>query len=489
MRIVFYILCFILFLYSDDRCIGCHNIEEFDKKNHNFSCVDCHILPKDRDIQNFSGISHKKVISNPASFKYVDIFCGRCHSDYIDKFKKSSHYTHQNEINITRKIFKADGNYTIHNLPLPKKNITNPKDIVDDILRRKCLKCHIENKGSGELGMYRGKGCMSCHSFYNELGVYNGKDTTIKNKKIFSNTHKLYAKPPMSSCMSCHNKEFVGGEYSGLFPHDYDKAYRSPLSKDGYYPKRLYGIDHHHLNSDIHYQKGMVCADCHKSNSKTLSCTDCHQNISKKHHKDYHQNLSCSSCHSSWAGSHYELNLLRDDTKNYKQWKRLQVQEDAWIEQFLYQVLKQKKDLSPKMPDYLTNEIKDGIWYSGWRFRRWENILLGNDKDGKIKHLRPIFQYRVSYKDKNGNMVFDDINKIGDDKIEAFKTFTPHTIQKHSKSCEMCHENDMVLDKNYIYKDILKGKVIDGSHLSDKQIKKLTSDRYKKTRASMIDDR
>jgi len=396
--------------------------------------------------------------------------CLKCHPKKMDQCKQSNHFTLKNSINITRQTWGIkDSNTTLQTLPQSKNSITKPADLVDDFLRRKCLKCHLNSKTINKTNNL----CLSCHNNHkNKLDSYK-------------------AKPTQDKCLKCHNNEFIGTDYKGLFPHDFDKAYRSPITKDGYYPNRPYGIDFHHLSSDIHYQKGMSCIDCHK-NSKMgkwedkVNCTSCHSNLSKQNHKNYHNNLSCSSCHSSWNISSYELNVLRDDTPNYKQWKRLQVQEDRYLEKFLKKALKSKKTIEPKMPDYLTNKLKNGIWYSGYKFRRWENFFLVNDEFGKIKIAKPMFQYRISYKDKNGTMILDDQNKIDNNKIEAFLPKVPHTITKKAKSCQMCHNNKIMLDKNLINKNILKGKVLKGTPLSLQQLNKLQSKKYKQERAKNL---
>ena len=315
--------------------------------------------------------------------------CIKCHTNKMSQCKKSNHFTLKNSINNTRKTWGIkNSNVTLQTLPHPKTNITKPSDLVDDFLRRKCLKCHLTSKQINPTKNL----CLACHN------KHSNKYDAIK------------AKPTMNKCLKCHNNEFIGTDYKGLFPHDYDKAYRSPLSKDGYYPKRPYGIDFHHLNSDIHYKAGLSCIDCHKKDKDTnnknaswedkVNCKSCHSDLTPNNHKQYHGNLSCSSCHSSWNISSYQLNVLRDDTPNYKQWKRLKVQEDIYLEKFLKKAIKSKTTIMPKMPDYVDGKMYDGIWYSGWLFRRWENIYLVNDNDGKVKVAKPMFQYRISYKDK-----------------------------------------------------------------------------------------
>ena len=395
--------------------------------------------------------------------------CSFCHEKEAKSCKNSIHYTLKKAINITRKAWGINkSNVTLQTLPLPKKVVHSPKDLVDDFLRRKCLKCHIDTKKS--------EGCLSCHNRHNKKGNY----------------HK--AKASMKKCLKCHNKEYIGTDYKGWFPKDFAKSYRAPLTKKGYFPPAKYGIDYHHLSEDIHYKAGLKCTDCHKdlhSNSKKASCRDCHKKPSSKNHPPYHKNIDCIACHASWQINSYELSVFRDDTPNYKQWKRLTMQEDIYLQNFLTKALKQKIKPVPMMPDWVNRKLKRGIWYSGYRYRRWEDFYLANDRDGKIKLFRPLYQYRVSFRDKDGNMVLDDVDKIDGKNIEAWLPYYPHTIGKYAKSCEMCHNNPLILQQKKPNKNLandlkLPNYLYNAAPLTKEQIGKLTSKKYKKIRAKLL---
>ncbi len=399
--------------------------------------------------------------------------CISCHPKEAKKCEKSNHTTLKNAINITRKAWGIkDSNVTLQTLPLPKIDIKKPSDLVDDFLRRKCLKCHLGVTNSGEKGSKRGKSCLACHYKHQT----EGKCQPIK----ISN----------GKCLSCHNKSFVGADYLGLFPKDHSHSYRAPLRDNGNYPNKRYGIDFHHLNEDIHYKTGMKCTDCHKGENweKKLTCKECHKNPSKSNHPIYHKNISCNACHSLWNTNSYELSVFRDDTKDYKKWKDLILQEDGYLSKFLTKALK-NPSLKPKMPDWIEMKLKDGIWYSGWRYRRWEDFVLVNNKDGKIKIARPLFQYRISYRNKNGKMVLDDISQINGKKIEVWLPYSPHTISKRAKSCEMCHNNPLLFQKetkNEILNLKIPKNIAEGTPLTKQQLKRLKSEKYKKTRAKML---
>jgi len=332
-------------------------------------------------------------------------------------------------------------------------------------------------KNSGEKGMKRKRNCLACHSKHKTKGK-------CQPKKI-----------AMDKCLSCHNKEFVGTDYKGLFPKDYSHSFRAPLQKNGNYPSQKYGIDFHNLNQDIHYKKGMSCVDCHNNkNGKNwengVACKECHKDLTKQNHKNYHNNISCSACHSSWNMSSYELSVFRDDMADYDKWKDLTLQEDGYLKKFLTKALKSKKKIKPVMPDWVDMKMKKGIWYSGWRYRRWEDFTLGNDENGMVKILRPIFQYRVSYRDANGTMLLDDVSSVDGKSLEAWSPYSPHTITKKAKSCERCHENNLLLKNskkpNVIYDLKIPKNIEHGSALSEEQIYRLKSQKYKKERFKML---
>jgi hypothetical protein len=490
-KIIFYLFILCLSVFGQEECISCHNIEAFDTTNHNFTCKQCHLLPNKQE-----NYEHKTdIIAHPDSLKYAPIFCAKCHEKDIDAVQHSLHVSLKNEINKTRKTWGIkDSNVTLQTLPKAHENIAKPQDLADDFLRRKCLKCHIGNQGSGESGMYRGKGCMSCHMSYAKDGKYKGSDLTQIGKKPRAKVHKLSKKPPMSACLSCHNKTFVGSDYLGLFPKDFDEAYKAPITKSGKYPPTLYGTSYHHLQADVHLKAGLTCVSCHKKGKEkhftTLTCKECHTKISNNEaHASYHEKLDCSACHASWQMSNYELSVFRDDMADYVKWKNLTNQEDAYLQSFLQKAFKAKIAPKPYMPDWVDEKMKEGIWYSGWRFRRWENLLLGNDANGSIKILRPIYQYRISYRDKNGTMILDDVSEVEGKKFEAFSPYVPHTTAKVAKSCESCHENPLLLSpvkSSGTVLDLLHGNVSDGSALSKEQLEKLQSQKYKKIRAKML---
>ncbi len=539
-----------IFAADISNCRSCHAVSRIDD-NHNFKCINCHLIEKYRSVIN----SHKNIIKNPSSLKYVGILCAKCHKSDIKNLLGSLHGTLAGAIAITRFIWGAQSSlmpeYGImtagkikrlpdHSLRPGKKPLT----LVNDFLRRKCLRCHLYNDGTddkiGASGLYRGTGCASCHMKFGQDGRYEGIDSLMKGKKVYSETHKFLKIPPMANCLSCHNTEFIGTDYKGLFPHDYAYSFNSPILPSGNFPNNIYGIGFHHLISDIHYRKGLTCVDCHRKTdvmgdgnfyssemqkgAVKVSCNSCHGGFGSKPdlkwvtykdgnyyfksmegriyrirrfkaimpHEPFHKNLACSACHSVWQNENYGLNLFRDDKAEYKMWKNLTSQEDPYLENFLSRVLKEtNKNISlvkPEMPDRITGKMYDGIWYSGWIMRRWNYFTLGMTDYGKIKILRPMFEYRLTYIDKAGNLIINNKGKTNGKAMSGFIPYDPHTTTLYGKSCQSCHENNYILNKKKLEKKatvvkLFYGHVIHGSNLPKEVLKRMQSSFYKKTAA------
>jgi hypothetical protein len=464
------------------NCLSCHQGIEDISPEHTFDCKICHIKP---EIQDYPIENHEIIIRNPSDPKYVNMFCKKCHEKEIKNVNTSLHATMAGIINQTRYLWGAQtaafppvysANSALEPLPEPVNLPKTLKDLVDDFLRKKCLRCHIGRDGFPEKGLYRASGCAACHVIYNNEGKYLGKDMAIdKNKKGYPEYHKFTRKIPNFQCLHCHNSNHVGADYEGLFEHDYDDAYRSPVPSE-----IIYGMDYHHLAKDVHAEKGLWCMDCHSKNDimgdgklygyelavSMIKCSDCHggflkqkpnkslSNIVYKSGKSYfsskngnlyelkifsrdvishsifnHEKLRCSACHAQWSFQDYGLSVIREDIANCQKWERLKLQGDPYLEDFF------KNPGSPFSLDLLDGKTKKGIWFLGWRFMRWEFMPLGIE-NGKYAILRPMYQYFVSYVDERGEVIIDSKKTHW-----AFMPYVPHTISPFGKNCEACHLN------------------------------------------------
>jgi hypothetical protein len=325
---------------------------------------------------------------------------------------------------------------------------TTPLQLADDLLRRRCLRCHVYSSGDDYPLTGHGTGCAACHLTFGEGKLQN---------------HQLLAKPTDRQCLGCHYGNVVGADYYGRYEHDYNWEYRTPyVTREPYV--RAYGIEYHDLIPDIHQQRGLACIDCHRSHQlmtggqNPLTCATCHRSAldenrplpdnvvrengellltsridGKKHlipplshpaHEQYGQQVACQVCHAQWAFNDSTTHLLRSESEDFLSWERLTVQGSSQIEQMLeHNLNSDEEELPVAMRDGITGEERPGVWYQGFIQRRWEEMLIRRDSDGVIKVFRPVLDLRLSAIDSEETVLLDSVAGSGPELLP----YTPHT--------------------------------------------------------------
>jgi len=178
----------------------------------------------------------------------------------------------------------------------------HPERAVFTYLRSDCLRCHHAVKGRQVRGDFRGMGCSSCHIPYSNEGYYEGDDPTIaKDERGHMLVHSIqgtreakvtvngtrYSGIPAETCTTCHNRgKRIGVSYQGLM----EMPYHSPFTAGGGPQPGLHTKHYLAMEEDVHYQKGMLCQDCHTSvdvhgdgflaaanlGAVEIECSDCH---------------------------------------------------------------------------------------------------------------------------------------------------------------------------------------------------------------------
>ncbi len=461
--ILVFLLIFPSSLFSI-KCNPCHkNITPIDK-NHNFKCGYCHIKDNEKlKIRNEKCIN---IIKNPSDLKFAKYKCGKCHEDEIKRVKTSLMSTNVGIINTTRFLWGEQNSPKAKYSTVKVKNLKKipDKKLVDDFLRKVCLRCHINTEGSKRFGEIRSSGCAACHVIYKNDGTHE---------------HKFAKKIPSSQCLHCHNFNRVGMDYEGYFEHDYALAYRSPLPLR----EKIYGEYQHRLRADIHFLKGMECIDCHskdevmgdgniysfKYQAVKVRCINCHKKVHKNDNfYKKHKRLECYSCHSLWGFQDYGMHVIREDYKGYFRWKFLKDTNVPDTQKILKEAIDgygdtsklvdgksvKFKNVEPKITDYIEEKKKLGVWYILWTFRRWEDPVLGINQRGKISPVRPDYQFYVTWIDKDMNV------KIDNKRMKFnWNPYVPHTTIKQGRDCYSCHFNIKSLGLGYgmISKD---GKIL-----------------------------
>ncbi len=426
---------------SSPGCLNCHKTVKPDT-HHAFSCKSCHLgdsTAKDKSV------AHNHLLATPAAPATMERVCGKCHQKQVKQCRKSLHFTLKNAVNKVRAHFGILPELQrFTQLPALNTPPANNKELINDMLRRRCLRCHVYTAGDQYPLVERGQGCAACH-----LQYADGKPVT-----------HAFIKPTQQICLSCHYANHVGSDFLGAYEHDFNWEYRTPYTRNGPY-SRPYGVELHNLSPDIHSTKGMTCLDCHYKEELAgtkpgIRCIACHApdktnplpgNVVKqgslfflydrqsgqKHqvpqlihpaHAQYNRKVACQVCHAQWAFNDQPTHLVLSFLEDADPWERLTVQSSSAVEHFLdHNLNSDDEELSPAMNDTISGSTFPGIWYKGFGQRRWESLHIQQDVDGIIKVFRPILDLRVSAIDEDEIVLFDTIKG----KNSGLLPYTPHT--------------------------------------------------------------
>ncbi len=422
-------------------CANCHSGTVLDDR-HAFACTDCH---RGNNEVSEKIEAHKNLIAQPAGPEHMAVTCGKCHPEQVNNCGTSLHFTLKNAVNLTRAHFGAETRVqSLTQIPLNEENAELA--LVDDMLRRRCLRCHVYSSGDDYPYITRGKGCAACHLQFTGGSLQS---------------HAFIKSPDDAQCISCHYANHIGADYYGRFEHDFNWEYRTPYTTSEPFV-RPYGVELHDLVPDIHQQKGLVCIDCHSGNSlkntiSKITCRTCHEwepglpkpaekNLaildntlvltdrsgqphavpSMRHpaHEKYGKEVACQVCHGQWSFNDAPTYLLRSASDDFDAMERLTVQSSSWVETLLeHNLNSDDEEIDPVMADGITGRVRPGLWYLGYGQRRWEDMIVDRDTDGIIKVFRPILDLHLSAVDENETVLFDDLTGKG----SGLVPYTPHT--------------------------------------------------------------
>lgn len=345
-----------------ELCLSCHKevIQEKAHAREVVGCSYCHLgNPLTLDFKK----AHQGIVKNPGDLRVVEKTCGQanCHPSDISKVKTSLMATNYGIIHRVLKVFSEEEvsriypNLTVEKLYQLEKDSKIRNSLALDYYRKLCGTCHLFVE-KGKLPSFlkeRGGGCSSCHLI---------KKEEFKEKKL----HPLLTKAvPLEKCVECHNRSGrIGFTYQGLYENE-QGGIGEVVWKDG----RLLSK----ISPDFHFQKGLVCIDCHTreetmgdgnfykhiGEALEITCEACHLHkfvtskgrklknikitengtflegkISKKLHpikrpssscKDrFHRRLSCSACHAFFVPQCYGCHIRYDPRETHldKIWLR-----------------------------------------------------------------------------------------------------------------------------------------------------------------------
>ncbi len=513
----------------EEYCVTCHiGIKDISISHPSaiFGCVSCHGGdPLSLNVKD----AHKNLIGgkNPSSMEYVYQSCGQtingtsCHKNEIKRVKTSLMYTMAGIISDLRYQWNASkdktGHYATHNVEddfgnkLKKIPFYNKNDIpenykekyeisgkiADSHFRKFCSMCHIGVSNINSTSNHS-SGCATCHVIYENNSKYQGNDPTIpKNKPGYAPFHRLTKKIPSKQCIHCHNRSNrYGTSFIGIAENDF---YGTPFVNGNLNKNRLIGGRfYYHLKSDIHFQKGMECIDCHTSNevmgngkihfkmneATLVKCEDCHGTYSKKiktieinslrnkllskyRTLKLHDKIAVTKTneylpHIKKEGNNYflygKINKVKLKIKTVYQDRKHKINNcnknmECYTCHYSWTMLCYGCHIGYnkkyKQKDFLTNYKSTGKWYEHRSYTRYNDTVLGINKRGKISPMQ-FCQSQVTFEDKNyDNKVFKHKDNTTSYVVAPVQ---PHTITKYSKKCSDCHNNPMAigLGKGYL---------------------------------------
>ncbi len=278
-------------------CTSCHRGIEHVSASHE-SCVSCHggnEHARDKQLAH-AGMYGPENPANPATW---DKTCGVCHTYQLGRLKSDLMYTNTGmvrNIQLTWEgsdehlygttggdVFDERGNRR------RLKNVAELDNLSGELYRKFCSQCHVGSETADAYGASHAAGCATCHFPCNDTATYEGKDSTVRGKPLYSATHALEPLPDNKVCSRCHNRSGrIALSYEGL----YDGNNSMVPTRNGFPGPAMIsgGRTVTHIAPDVHAAAGMDCIDCHTSRDvmgdgyayrnmylqTEISCEDCH---------------------------------------------------------------------------------------------------------------------------------------------------------------------------------------------------------------------
>ena len=374
----------------------------------------------------------------------------------------------------------------------------------DHYLAKNCNTCHAAGyPKNNSKALYRSTGCSSCHMVYDDDGVYKGDDPATPNSHpVYPREHVLTTSIPTEQCATCH---FQGGRiglmYRGIREGGFTDAPEDALA----WEENVYGhtagyyfFDEDTTNDvdetppDIHYERGMVCADCHVG-------TEVHGDGRIYHSSKYQQTLICEDCHGTIrdpqsadedgvfrTSTGRELNQLYE-TSDGEVALQGKVSGEEHVVKQVAALLAEREDSSPMhaamapddegwshtdsltcdtchnswqlqclgchvtldmrldQVDYQTGEATPGFTTGARTDFSLEHVVLCRGDDGRAQSCNSSQQVQLIVNDENGTQL------VGEDGVGLFREnddyaaiigwspFFQHTTTNKPRSCDTCH--------------------------------------------------
>lgn len=273
-----------------ETCVACHGLSEGFSPSHQPALIGCSPCHRGDPRASEKELAHQQMIPIPGNLSDVHQTCGaaNCHQGIAQRVDHSLMVSMSGVVGVNRFVFGEVDD------PTGAFHIANIGDSpADTHLRHLCASCHLGNqkKVPGPISeLSRGGGCNACHLNYSPAAT----QALLSHREAASAA--LPAHPALTvnvsndHCFGCHSRSsrislnYEGWHETSLTPAEMaanNPQYRR-LEDD-----RIVAF----IQSDIHYQTGLECIDCHhvneimgdghsythKEEALRVQCDDCHQ--------------------------------------------------------------------------------------------------------------------------------------------------------------------------------------------------------------------
>ena len=287
-----------------EGCLVCHRAMKGLSDSHNPDVIGCFACHRGDPFTSEKKRAHQNMILVPGNFSNVRQTCGtqNCHREISDRLMESPMTTASGIVGVDKFVF---GEAATVNDTCRVTGLGN--SMADSHLRNLCAGCHLSNekiRTGNAAWLERGGGCNGCHLQYDSKATASRKRMQEKTSDPTGEVHpSIDIQVSNDRCKSCHSRS---GRMSLSYEGWNETSMKSNEVTDTMHFKVL-PDDRvvEHVSSDIHFQKGMVCIDCHGSYEI--------MGDGKRHiHKEDAVNIQCVDCHPAGNPNTQEVGKLTD---------------------------------------------------------------------------------------------------------------------------------------------------------------------------------
>lgn len=275
-----------------EGCLVCHAQTTGLSASHRPDAVGCASCHAGNPFSLDKSVAHRGLILIPGNLATAARTCGTsaCHPSAVERVGRSIMTTMRGVIEVDRAAFGRPGAEDAR--PSPS---TLRSSAADTHLRQLCVSCHLgaEKRELGSVQQTsRGGGCNACHLTYSpaataSLAAYarstrGGGASAGVTPLVHPD---LSIRTTDNHCFGCHSRSGrISTSYEGW--HEAEPGSAAPPGARTLLDGRVFV----RATPDVHFEKGLLCVDCHtarevmgdgteharKAGQLTVSCEDCH---------------------------------------------------------------------------------------------------------------------------------------------------------------------------------------------------------------------